>query len=209
MNERVKNYFKNFGLPKSVLKSISDQVMTTVGDDAEDDAIAEECKKFDALAKSFQSSVDQRVTAALKNRKADTREEDESDTDDTPTPNDEIGQLTAMIKGLTKQVASLQSEKINETLTEKATAKLKEIKMTDSEIRGVLHGRTFDSVDAVESFVDAQAEIHAETLKDRKAQALGGGDQPPISGDTEGDLAAFKQNVAAFKKELMPDKETA
>lgn len=204
MNEIVKNYFKNFGLPKEVLETINNQVMDSLGEDFTDSDIENACGGFDDLAKSFQSTVDARVNSALAKRdKKESKPE-------TPEPtggegggsneDDKISRLEKIIQTMAANIDSLKNEKINESLTKQATNKLKEIKMTDSEIRGVLHGRQFKSADEVEDFVNAQSEIHEETLKARQKEQLGDGDNPRKS-FSHSDNENFRKEVKEFLKQ--------
>ena len=202
MNEVIKNYFKNFGLPKEVLETINSQVMDSLEEDFTDDDIKNACKGFDNLAKSFQSTVDARVNSALAKRKKPEPETPEPTGGDGggSDDDDKISRLEKMIQGMATSIESLKNEKINESLTKQATNRLKEIKMTDSEIRGVLHGRQFKSIEEVEDFVDVQSEIHEETLKTRQQEQLGDGNAPKKS-FSHSDNEDFRKEVREFLKQ--------
>src|SRR5690554_2191194 len=107
MNKIIKDYFRNYGLPKSVLKSINDQIIGGLGEEPSDDDLTQECEKYKDLARSFQSEVDARITAALAKRKADANDRDQdssgdSDDDTGVSSGDKnsIQQLTALISEL-------------------------------------------------------------------------------------------------------------
>lgn len=198
MNEVIKGFFKDFGLPNEVLQSINNQIMDSLKEDFTDEDIKSSCKNFESLAKSFQSTVDARVTSALEKRKV------KKEKPETPEPtggdgdnDDRLTKLEKLIQGVAANIDSLKNERINESLIEQATKKLKEIKMTDSEIRGVLHGREFTTAEAVEEFVNIQSEIHKETLKGRQREELGGGYNPEQS-NNKPDLESFKNDVKNF-----------
>lgn len=208
MNKIIKDYFRNYGLPKSVLQNINDQIVGGLGEEPSDDDLTQECEKYKGLAKSFQSEVDARITAALAKRKADINDRDQDSMDDTdddtginPDDKNPIRQLTGLISELSKDIAALKNEKIASSLAEQATEKLKGIKMTGSEIKGLLFGRSFKSVEEVDDFVEAQATIHEDTLKERQSETFGDGNQPRRS-MKESDVSDFKATIGQFKKSL-------
>lgn len=203
MNKVVKDYFKNYGLPNAVLQNINDQIESSAGEDPADDVLETECAKYALLAKSFQSEVDSRVTAAVK-RRAEGGDQDDKKVivpEETGGESNQFAKLEAMITGLTNSITELKSEKVSSSLGEIATNQLKGIKMTDSEIRGLLFGRKFKTDDEVTEFVEAQSEIHAETLKDRQKEVLGNGTEPTRSmgkadaAQLTGDIEAFKNSI--------------
>lgn len=208
MNKIIKDYFRNYGLPKSVLKSINDQIVGGLGEEPSDDDLIQECEKYKELARSFQSEVDARITAALAKRKADANDRDQGSSggsdDDTGADSGDknsIQQLTALIGELSKDIAALKNEKIANSLAEQATKKLKDIKMTDSEIKGLLFGRSFKSIEEVDDFVEAQEAIHEDILKERQSESFGDGNQPRRS-MKESDVSEFKATIGEFKKSL-------
>lgn len=204
MNKIVKDYFKNYGLPKAVLQSISDQISVSVGEEPTDEDLTAECEKYNLLAKSFQSEVDSRVTAGLAKRRAEGGDQDDDPVivpKETGGESNQFSKLEAMITGLASSITELKSEKVSSSLGETATNQLKGIKMTDSEIRGLLFGRKFKTEDEVSEFVEAQSEIHSETLKDRQKENLGNGTEPTRSmgkadaAQLAGDIEAFKNSI--------------
>lgn len=201
MNTIVKDYFKNYGLPKAVLQSINDQISLTLGDEPTDEDLSVECAKYTLLAKSFQSEVDSRVTAGLAKHRAEGGSQGNDDPEVVPTETNQFKELQSMIAGLTSSIAELKTEKVSSTLSESATKKLKGIKMTDSEIKGLLFGRKFKTDDEVTEFVEAQSEIHAENLKDRQKESLGNGTEPTRSMG-KADVIQMTSDVDEFKKSL-------
>ena len=183
MNEHIKKFFEKYGLPSKVLQSINDRIMSS-GEDLTEDQIRDKCKDYEVIAKSFQSEVDSRVTSALEKR---TKEKD-VDVDPVKKLEDETSKkdegsetnlLLNAIKQLQSDIHALKSEKVETSLINSATDQLKQLGKNEIEIRGLLHGRKFNSTEELDSFMEFQKEIHSEIVK----QEPNGG-RPRVSNST-------------------------
>lgn len=198
VNPIVKKHFLKYGLPASVLQSISALVMGSLDENATEEEIIDSAKTYDDFAKSFQSEVDSKVAKARKEQSV----EEGNGSDDknrTVSGNEGDDETKMLIKQLLQKVENLESDKINKSYQERVTERLKAIKMTDSEINATLYGRKFKSDEEVEDFVTKQEEFYAEILKSRTEQTIGNGGRPPVSQGASS-KEALKQEIESFNE---------
>lgn len=198
VNPIVKKHFLKYGLPASVLQSISDLVMGSHEENATEEEISETCKSYDSFAKSFQSEVDTRVTKARKEQTVGKEDSDDDDKDDKKD-NPSSDPVKAMLEKLLTKVTALESENNAKTYNQKASQKLKELKMNDAEVNAAMYGRNFQNDNDVDEFVEKQGEFYGEILKTRVEADLGDGTKPPGS-KGESSMESFKKDVEAFNK---------
>ena len=200
----VKKHFLKNGLPMGVLQSINGMIEKSITNDSTDDEVIEICKAYDAFAKSFQSEVDAKVAKAKKVASSKNAEDEEDeDEEEQPVqvkkPKSKTSKTDELLLKLIEKVERLENEKVSSSLIDKATAKMKELKMTDSEIKALLHGRTFEDEEQVNSFIETQSELYEEVLKERVSLNLGNGNKP-ASAKGEISLESFKQDLEQFNK---------
>lgn len=198
VNPIVKKHFLKYGLPATVLQSISNLVMGSLDENATEEQIIESAKTYDDFAKSFQSEVDSKIAKARKEQSV----EEGNGSDDknrTVSGNEGDDETKTLIKQLLQKVENLESDKINKSYQERVTERLKAIKMTDSEINATLYGRKFKSDEEVEDFVTKQEEFYAEILKSRTEQTIGNGGRPPVSQGASS-KEALKQEIESFNE---------
>lgn len=199
----VKKHFLKYGLPMGVLQSINGMIEGSITDETTDDEVLEICKTYDTFAKSFQSEVDAKVAKAKKvvssKNAGDDENEDEDEPENGKKPKSKVSKTDELLMKLLEKVDRLEKEKVSGSLIDKATAKMKELKMTDSEIKALLHGRTFEDEEQLDSFIETQSELYEEVLKERVSLNLGGGNKP-ASARGEVSLESFKHDLEQFNK---------
>lgn len=196
VNPIVKKHFLKYGLPASVLQSISNLVTGSLEENATDDEIIEVAKTYEDFAKSFQSEVDSKIAKARKEQTV------EAVADEETKPKSENGSdddTKSLIKQLLEKVSNLESDKINQSYQTKVTDRLKSIKMSDAEINAALYGRKFKSDEEVDDFVVKQEEFYADILKDRVEASIGNGGKP-ASSQGSSSLEALKQEISGFNE---------
>lgn len=199
INPIVKKHFLKNGLSEKALQGLSDSITGSLGENATDEEITAQCVVFEPLAKTFQSEIDARVTAATK-KKEQGGNSGEGANDE---PKSEEGKTTdpmlLAIQKLTETVQGLKTEKAVETNNQKVVAGLKALKMTDKEIDSVMLGRSFENDEGIEEFVTKQGEFYAEILQNRTEADAGEGYKPASSVGNQTE-AQKKADVEAFNK---------
>lgn len=203
INPLVKKHFLKYGLPASVLQSINGIISTSITDESTEDEVIEICKTYDAFAKSFQSEVDAKVAKARKESSKSKSQDDDDDEEEEevekPKSKSKPSKLEQMLATVLEKVDKLEKEKVSTSYQEKATTKLKDLKLTDSEIKALLHGRTFTTDEELDEFVEVQAQLFEEVSRERVALNLGNGNRP-ANGGGETSLESFKADLEAFNK---------
>ncbi|MDF2931219.1 MAG: hypothetical protein K0R36_550 [Chryseobacterium sp.] len=199
INPIVKKHFLKNGLSEKALQGLSDSITGSLGENATDEEITAQCVVFEPLAKTFQSEIDARVTAATKKKEQEGKTVEGATTEPATEPGKDADPLLLAIQELSKTVKGLQTEKAVETNNQKVINGLKALKMTDKEIESVMLGRSFEAEDGIEEFVAKQGEYYSEILQTRTEAAAGEGYVAPSSVGNQ-NQAQKKADVEAFNK---------
>lgn len=198
VNPIVKKHFLKYGLPATVLQSISNLVMGSLDENATEEEIIDSAKTYDDFAKSFQSEVDSKIAKARKEQSVE-EGNGSGGKAGSESGNEGEDETKTLIKQLLQKVSNLEADKINKSFTEKATYRLKSLKMTDAEINATLYGRKFSSDEELEDFVAKQEEFYSDILKTRTEQVIGNGGRPPVSQGSNS-KEALKQEIESFNE---------
>ncbi|WP_394265185.1 hypothetical protein [Bergeyella zoohelcum] len=194
----VKKHFLKFGFSNKVLGEISALVDFTENETTEEEII-EQLKRYEPIAKSFQSELDTRLA---KGRKTDTDsaangEDEEDNTSASGTKTKDA--TNATLEKILERLDKIEKGAVVKTNNEKATTKLKELGFTDKEIESAMFERNFETEDSVEEFVKKQSEILEDILKERVRENAGNGLHPHSSGANYS-KAAIEKDIEEFNK---------
>lgn len=204
---------KSQGLGDKALLGIAAMLAITVKEETEIETVVSSDGVVEAL-KGVQGEIDGRVNDAVKKAKAKekpdggdgkettTKKENPNDGDDEKVPSWAKG-LVEKLDNATKELEALKAEKTAKTLNQRITDKLKEKKVDDDYITDQLDGRTFDSEEDADSFIE-RVEGSWGKLKQKFAnEKLGGGAETPFIANQEGE-SAFISNLNAAVKTALP-----
>ena len=197
---------KSQGLGEKALLGIAAMLAITVKEETEIETVVSSDGVVEAL-KGVQGEIDGRVNDAVKKAKAKEKSEGGDDKDTTTkkeNPNDgDDEKVPSWAKGLvdkldnaTKELEAFKAEKTAKTLGQRIIEKLKEKKVDDDYITDQLDGRTFDSEEDADAFVE-KVEGSWGKLKQKFAnEKLGAGSENPFIANQEGE-STFISNLKA------------
>lgn len=193
MHTIVKEEFSKFGFSTQVMETISKMITDEAGAEATDEQIKEKLVSYQPLAKVFQSEIDARVAKA---KVKETEADKESKKDIEITSTDE---MPAWAKAMNEKFDKIINKDTVQQKNSIVESKLKDLKMSDAEIKAVMLGREFKDDESVDTFVEQQKEIFKEILDTRVVDNLGNGTTPPKSSGAS-DIEAFKKELEEFNK---------
>lgn len=199
INPIVKKHFQKNGLSERALQGLSDAITGSLGENATDEEITAQCVVFEPLAKTFQSEIDARVTAATKKKEQGGNSGEGAAEEPKPEEGKTTDPLLLAVQKLTETVQGLKTEKAIETNNQKVIAGLKALKMTEKEIDSVMLGRSFEKEEDIEEFVTKQGEFYAEITQNRTEENAGEGYKPVTSVGNQ-TTAQKTADIEAFNK---------
>lgn len=206
---------KSLGLGEKALLGIAAMLAITVTEESQIETVVSSDGVEEAL-KGVQGEVDGRVNDAVKKAKAKEKPEggdgketttkktganDDGD-DDEKVPSWAKG-LVEKLDNATKELEAFKAEKTAKTLSQRIIDKLTEKKVDDDYITDQLDGRTFDSEEDADAFVE-KVEGSWGKLKQKFAnEKLGAGSENPFIANQEGE-SAFISNLKAAAATAVP-----
>lgn len=208
---------KSLGLGEKALQGIAAMLAITVTEEDQIETVVSSDGVEEAL-KGVQGEVDGRVTEAVKKAKAKkseggagkettTKKSEEGESDDE-TPAWAKG-LTEKISQLSSELEAIKSEKTTVTLQQRIVDALKGKKVDEDYITDQLEGRTFDSEESAEAFIE-KAEAGWVKLRQKFANeklAEGSENSAFIATNEEG-VSPFQAMLSASIKAQQPQKES-
>lgn len=199
----VKKQFQKFGLSEKSLKEIANLVEKTLSGNEEltEEQVTEQVKTFEPIAKSFQSEVERRVSEAKKGTNGSNGSDDESEEQGGSAGGEKGGNSNEMLKQILNRLDGIEKGQAVKTNNQTAIAKLKELKLTESEIESVMYGRNFETAEQVEEFITKQTEIY-ETITAERLKNNAGNGFNPMSASGNYSKQEIQQDVEDFNKQF-------
>ena len=205
---------------KNVHTDLLDRVATQMAKTVEKEedieaAITAQDGFITGIAEYSQKETDRRVTEAVKKREAELKaeaeknkkpEDKDKDKDKKPEDMPEWAKgLTDTISTLNTKLAALEQEKTQGTLSQKLTAKLKDLKVPEKFYSIALKGRTLKDDTEVDELATTIEAGYKEYLQEISEQGLEGHEAPMIPGSPPKGVSFLMQEKIKSEKDGSQD----
>lgn len=198
---KLKTRFKNLGFSDKAFTGVATYLAPTVKDDATDDEIETAIAGVEPVLKAFQGDIDARVNTAVEKAKKEAArkvagaptEEPEEEEEDKDTPA-WAKKLFKQNKELTEKLNKFENGQVQQTLSEKLAAKLKEKKIPEAFAKGLKVEKEEDLDNAVaeaeKDFLEVKQSLNNQGFS-QGTPPLGGTGEPPEKAKIEADITGW------------------
>ena len=103
------------------------------------------------------------------------------------------------VQELITKISDLEKKEVLKTNTQRVTAELKKLNLSEKEIEANIYGRTFETQEQIDEYITKQSELYADITKERLETLAGGGIVPlsggsSIASQVKNDIDKFNEN---------------
>ena len=187
--EIIKKHFQKYGLSKEAQGEIFNLLAGSVSETTTEAEALELASKYEPIARVYQSDLDARVTQATEKVKKGLQSKEEGDNNP----------VLLQVQELITKISDLEKKEVLKTNTQKVTAELKKLNLSEKEIEANIYGRTFETQEQIDEYITKQSELYADITKERLETLAGGGIVPlsggsSIASQVKNDIDKFNEN---------------
>lgn len=187
--EIIKKHFQKYGLSKEAQGEIFNLLAGSVSETTTEAEAVELASKYEPIARVYQSDLDARVTQATEKVKKGLQSKEEGD--NSP--------VLLQVQELITKISDLEKKEVLKTNTQRVTAELKKLNLSEKEIEANIYGRTFETQEQIDEYITKQSELYADITKERLETLAGGGIVPlsggsSIASQVKNDIDKFNEN---------------
>lgn len=187
--EIIKKHFQKYGLSKEAQGEIFNLLAGSVSETTTEAEAVELASKYEPIARVYQSDLDARVTQATEKVKKGLQSKEEGDNNP----------VLLQVQELITKISDLEKKEVLKTNTQRVTAELKKLNLSEKEIEANIYGRTFETQEQIDEYITKQSELYADITKERLETLAGGGIVPlsggsSIASQVKNDIDKFNEN---------------
>lgn len=187
--EIIKKHFQKYGLSKEAQGEIFNLLAGSVSETTTEAEAVELASKYEPMARVYQSDLDARVTQATEKVKKGLQSKEEGDNNP----------VLLQVQELITKISDLEKKEVLKTNTQRVTAELKKLNLSEKEIEANIYGRTFETQEQIDEYITKQSELYADITKERLETLAGGGIVPlsggsSIASQVKNDIDKFNEN---------------